>query len=89
MEITEEITENIPEPESEPEEMQEEKRSRADDASAMQAAVCLVLGLALLITDIFLPETAAAFLEKLKQLSGDIAFTLPDPVEWVISHWQG
>lgn len=67
----------------------EEKRSRADDAAAMQAAVCLVLGLMLLVTDIFLPETAAALLEKLRQFSAEVTFVLPDPVEWVISHWHG
>lgn len=84
-----ENVEDIEEVFTEPEEDTEEKRSRADDAAAMQAAVCLVLGLGMLITGIFLPDTAAAFLEKLKLLSGDAAFTLPDPLDWVISHWQG
>ena len=84
-----ENVEDIEEVFTEPEEDTEEKRSRADDAAAMQAAVCLVLGLMLLVTDIFLPETAAALLEKLRQFSAEVTFVLPDPVEWVISHWHG
>ncbi len=55
-------------------------RGRSDDATAMQAAVCVVLGASVFVLNIIFPGTAAGIFNKIKELAADSSELFPNPI---------
>lgn len=79
-------------PEDDTEQLAEEgarrrKEGRADDVIAMQAAVCILIAIGVIITNIFQPDTAEALFAKLRQLAESGNELFPDPIGLIAEYF--
>lgn len=56
-------------------------RTRADDAPAMQAAVCAVIAASVFVINIIFPGTAAGIFDKIRELAAEPAELFPNPID--------
>lgn len=64
------------------------KEGRADDSAAMQAAVCLILAIALVVLNTAYPDTAGELFSRVRELSADTAEIIPDPIELIVHYFN-
>lgn len=64
------------------------KEGRADDSAAMQAAVCLILSIALVLLNTVDADTAGELFSRVRELSADTAEIIPDPIELIINYFN-
>ncbi|MBR6967619.1 MAG: hypothetical protein IKH78_03710 [Ruminococcus sp.] len=68
------------------EEYDRKRRNRADDVIAAQAVICILLGAALFCAELFRPDIAGELLGRLRGLSADSSFVVPNPIDIIIGY---
>lgn len=61
------------------------RRNRADDAVAMQAVVCILLGAALFAGNIFFPEATGEVIGILRRIAFESSPVIPNPIDMLRS----
>ncbi|MBR1824696.1 MAG: hypothetical protein IJ779_10770 [Ruminococcus sp.] len=64
------------------------KSRKLDDIIATQAVICVLLAAALFVLNLFYPDIAKELFDRLKNCMDDTAFTLPNPLDILISYLQ-
>lgn len=89
MEETEIAQEVLPEEEDtdmlQAEAQRRRKEGRADDSAAMQAAVCVILAVAMIALNMTYPDTAGELMSRLRQLSQYSGEIIPNPIDLLMS----
>ena len=62
------------------EEKRRKREGRADDIIAMQAAVCMIAAVGLIVTNIFRPDIAGELFGRLRELSESTDELFPNPI---------
>ena len=57
------------------------KEGRADDSTAMQTALCMIIAVGFIILNIFKPDMAEALFSRLRELSSNGNEVIPNPID--------
>lgn len=63
------------------------REGRADDIIAMQAALCILIAVGVIVTNIFQPDIAETLFEKLRQLAESKTELFPNPIGLIAEYF--
>jgi hypothetical protein len=70
------------------EQYEDGQNRRLDDVITTQAVICVLAAAALFAANLFCPDTADKLFQQLKHCMTDTAYTVPNPIDYIISYLQ-